>query len=140
MTFASVRAVIEKKVFDQYQGLTPAVTVVFDNVQETPPKLPYVICLVSYTTTTEPVLCIDGGAIEDLRGNLQLSCYAPRAEGMKQLENLAAEGMKAINTMYDATANSRVKCGQISGPTPVLANAEPYALVTLSCPFSASVK
>ena len=140
MTFASVRAVIEKKVFDQYQALTPAVTVVFDNVQETPPALPYVICLVSYTTTTEPVLCIDGGAIEDLRGNLQLSCYAPRAEGMKQLENLAAEGMKAMNTMYDATADSRVKCGQISGPTPVLANAEPYALVTLSCPFSASVK
>lgn len=140
MTFASVRAVIEKKVFDQYQALSPAVTVVFDNVQETPPALPYVICLVSYTTTTEPVLCIDGGAIEDLRGNLQLSCYAPRAEGMKQLENLAAEGMKAINTMYDATANSRVKCGQISGPTPVLANTEPYALVTLSCPFSASVK
>ena len=140
MTFASVRAVIEKKVFDQYQALSPAVTVVFDNVQETPPALPYVICLVSYTTTTEPVLCIDGGAIEDLRGNLQLSCYAPRAEGMKQLENLAAEGMKAMNTMYDATANSRVKCGQISGPTPVLANAEPYALITLSCPFAASVK
>ena len=140
MTFASVRAVIEKKVFDQYQALSPAVTVVFDNVQETPPALPYVICLVSYTTTTEPVLCIDGGAIEDLRGNLQLSCYAPRAEGMKQLENLAAEGMKAMNTMYDATANSRVKCGQISGLTPVLANAEPYALVTLSCLFAASVK
>lgn len=140
MTFASVRAVIEKKVFDQYQALSPAVPVVFDNVQEIPPDLPYVICLVSYTTTTEPVLCIDGGAIEDLRGNLQLSCYAPRAEGMKQLENLAAQGMKAMNTMYDATANSRVKCGQISGPTPVLANAEPYALVTLSCPFSASVK
>lgn len=140
MTFASVRAVIEKKVFDQYQALTPAVTVVFDNVQETPPALPYVICLVSYTTTTESVLCMDGGAIEDLRGNLQLSCYAPRAEGMKQLESLAAEGMKAMNTMYDATANSRVKCGQISGPTPVLANSQPYALVTLSCPFAASVK
>ena len=139
MSFADVRAVIETKVNDTYQGLSPAVPVVFDNVQETPPDLPYVICLVSYTSTTEPVICPGGGALERLLGNLQLSCYAPRGKGMKYIEGLAAEGMAAINTMFDDTATTKVKCGQINGPTPVLSGDEPYALVTLSCSFSASV-
>ena len=140
MSFAAVRSVIESKVWDQYQGLGTPIDVVFDNVQEVPPALPYVICLISYVTTTEPVICPGGGALENLFGNLQLSCYAPRAQGMKALEDMAAEGMKAMNTMYDETANARVKCGQISGPTPVLAGTEPYALVTLSCPFNAAVR
>lgn len=139
MSFAAVRAVIESKVWDQFQAMSPAVPVVFDNVQETPPALPYVMCLVSYNTTTEPVICPGGGAVERLLGNLQLSCYAPRAKGMKALENMAAEGMAAMNTMYDADASTKVKCGQISGPTPVLQGQEPYALVTLSCSFSALV-
>jgi len=139
MSFADVRAVIETKVNDTYQGLSPAVPVVFDNVQETPPDLPYVICLVSYTSTTEPVICPGGGALERLLGNLQLSCYAPRGKGMKYIEGLAAEGMAAINTMFDDTATTKVKCGQINGPTPVLSGDEPYALVTLSCSFDACV-
>ena len=58
---------------------------------------------------------------------------------MKELENMAAEGMAAMNTMYDADASTKVKCGQIGGPTPVLQGQEPYALVTLSCSFSALV-
>ena len=58
---------------------------------------------------------------------------------MKALENMGAEGMKAMNTMYDANATTKVKCGQINGPTPVLAGTEPYALLTLSCSFDASV-
>ena len=139
MSFASVRAVIETKVNDTYQGLSPAVPVVFDNTAETPPDLPHVLCLISYISTTEPVICPGGGAIERLLGNLQLSCYAPRGKGMKYIEGLAAEGMAAMNTMYDGTATTKVKCGQISGPTPVLSGEEPYALVTLSCSFSASV-
>ena len=86
--------------------------------------MPYVACIVSYISTTEPVICPGGGAIERLLGNLQLSCYAPRGKGMKYLEELAAEGMKAMNTMYDTTAAAQVKCGQINGPTPVLAGTE----------------
>ena len=35
---------------------------------------------------------------------------------MKDLEGLAAEGMKAMNTMYDTTAVAQVKCGQIKWP------------------------
>ena len=139
MSFASVRSVIESRVWDQYQGLAQPIDVVFDNVQEVPPALPYVICLVSYITTTEPIICPGGSAIENLFGNLQLSCYAPRAKGMKAIEEMAAEGMKAMNTMYDMNATTRVKCGQINGPTPVLAGTEPYALVTLSCSFTAVV-
>ena len=139
MSFAAVRSVIESKVWNQYQGLSTPVGVVFDNVQEVPPALPYVICLISYTSTTEPVICPGGGAVERLLGNLQLSCYAPRAQGMKALENMGAEGMKAMNTMFDANATTKVKCGRINGPTPVLAGTEPYALLTLSCTFDASV-
>ena len=139
MSFASVRSVIESKVFAAYGAMVPPIEVIFDNVQETPPALPYVICLISYTSTTEPVICPGGGAVERLLGNLQLSCYAPRARGMKALEGMAAEGMAAMNTMYDGSQSTTVKCGQINGPTPVLSGDEPYALVTLSCSFSASV-
>ena len=92
MSFASVRSVIESKVFETYQGLAQPVAVVFDNVQETPPATPYVACIVSYISTTEPVICPGGGAVERLFGNLQLSCYAPKGKGMKYLEELAAEG------------------------------------------------
>ena len=77
--------------------------------------------------------------MERLQGNLQLSCYASRGAGMKAIEDMAAEGMKAMNTMYDGSKTTTVKCGQINGPTPALASDEPYALVTLSCSFSASV-
>ena len=139
MSFSTVRAVIESKVNDQFQNLSTPVEVVFDNVQETPPARPYVVCLVSYTTTTEPVICPGGTAVENLRGSLQLSIYADRGKGMKFLEDLGAEGMKAMNTMYDPNGTARVKCGQINGPTPVLSGLEPYALLTLSCPFNAQV-
>lgn len=139
MTFQTVRAQIESHVFNQFQNLNPPIEVVFQAVQETPPALPYVVCLVSYTTTTEARLCMDGTGIEDLRGNLQLSIYGPLGEGMGPLELLATEGMRAMNTMYNPVAAARVKCGPISGPTPVLGGDQPYALVTLSCAFSATV-
>ena len=42
MSFADVRAVIENKVFTTYQNLAQPVEVVFGNVQETPPAMPYV--------------------------------------------------------------------------------------------------
>ena len=139
MSFQLIRAHIESRVNTAFQALVPPVEVVFDNVQDTPSAVPYVLCLISYSTTTEPVICPNGGAVENLRGDLQLSIYGPRGRGMAALELYAAEGMKAMNTMYDADATTKVKCGQINGPTPVLAGSEPYALVTLSCSFDASV-
>ena len=140
-TFADVRAVIETKVAQAYGNLNPPIDVVFDNTLETPPtQTPHVLCLISYVTTTEPTICPDGGAIERLLGNLQLSCYGPRGQGMKFLETLGQQGMVALNTMYDPNnADVRIKCGRISGPTPLLNGPEPYAVATLSCSFTAYV-
>ena len=81
MSFAAVRAVIESKVWDQFQAMSPAVPVVFDNVQETPPALPYVMCLVSYNTTTEPVICPGGGAVERLLGQPAAVLLCPTGKG-----------------------------------------------------------
>lgn len=139
MTFQSVRAHIESKVYAAFQGLTPSVPVVWDNVQEKPPAMPYVICLVSYGSTTESVMCQAESNVENLTGNIQLSVYAPRGEGMGALELYAAEGMKAMNTMYDWSSSVRVRCGQINGPVPLLNGPQPYALVTISCSFGATV-
>ena len=138
-SFSEVRAVVESKIWNAYQALSTPIEVVFDNVQEVPPSLPYVVCIMSYVTTTEPVICPGGSAMERLLGNLQLSCYAPRAQGMKQLENMASVGMRTMNTMHLDTTDARVRCGQINGPTPVLTGNEPYALVTFSCSFDAKV-
>lgn len=139
MSFQQIRAHIESKVNDAYQALSPAVSVVFDNVQETPPALPYVVCLVSYTETTVTTVSPTDGSLEQLNGNLQLSIYVKRGQGMKQLEEYGAEAMSVMNGLYDWGSSVKVKAGQISGPTSLLASPEPYALATISCPFVASV-
>ena len=132
-TFSQVRSYIETRVAAAY----PGITIVWENVQETPPPVPYVICLISYPTTTEPVLCQTESAVEQLRGNLQISCYAERGRGMKPLEDMAAQAMVLMNRLYEWDAPVKVRCGQISGPTPILAGTEPYGLITISCPFNA---
>jgi hypothetical protein len=140
MTFQAVRSVIESKVFAAYQALTPPVQVVFDNTIETPPDLPYVVCLISYVTTTETVICQTEAAVENLQGNLQLSIYATRGSGMRSLEEYAAVGMQAMNTIYDPNNPVKVRCKQINGPVALLNGPEPYAVATISCAFSACVE
>ena len=140
MTFQAVRSVIESKVFAAYQALTPPVQVVFDNTIETPPDLPYVVCLISYVTTTETVICQTEAAVENLQGNLQLSIYVTRGSGMKSLEEYAAVGMQAMNTLYDPNNSVKVRCKQINGPVALLNGPEPYAVATISCAFSACVE
>ena len=139
MTFQVIRAHIETSVNDAYQALSPAVPVVFDNTAETPPALPYVVCLISYLNTTEPTVSVTDGALEQINGNLQLSIYVTRGQGMKALEEYSAEAMKVINTLYDWGSSVKVKAGQINGPVPLLSGDQPYALATISCPFTASV-
>lgn len=135
-TLADIRSYIETRVAAAY----PGVPIIFQNVQETPPdSYPYVICLISYPTTTEPVICQHESAVEQLRGNLQISCYAERGQGMKALEDMGVQAMVLMNRMYEWDSPVKVRCGQISGPTPILAGTEPYALVTISCPFNAQV-
>ena len=139
MTFQAIRAHIETKVNDAFQALVPPIDVMFDNVQETPPALPYVVCLISYTDTTVTTVSPTDGAMEQLNGNLQLSIYVPRGRGMKALEEYSATGMQVMNSLYDWSNSVNVKAGQINGPVALLAGDEPYALATISCPFSASI-
>jgi hypothetical protein len=139
MSFADIRAHIETKVYTAFQALTPPIEVMFDNVQETPPALPYVICLISYSDTTIPTVCVTDGAVEQINGNLQLSIYVPRGRGMKALEQYSAEAMKVMNSLYDWGEAVKVKAGQINGPQNLLSGDEPYAVATLNCPFLASV-
>ena len=137
MSFQKVRAHIESKVFAAFRSLSPPVEVVFDNTFESPPSMPYVLCTISYVDNTEPVICPDGTAVENLKGNLQLSIYAPRGRGMNDLESYAAQAMVCMNRMYDKTSDVRVKCGPINGPVSSLTGTEPYAMVTISCAFGA---
>ena len=139
MTYAAIRAHIETRVNTAFQNLSPPVEVVFDNVQETPPALPYVACLVSYTDTTLSTVCVTDGAMEQLNGNLQLSIYVPRGRGMKALEQYSATAMTVMNTLYEWGESVTVKAGPINGPVSLLDGDEPYALATISCSFQASV-
>ena len=125
--------------FTAFQNLNPPLEVMFDNVQETPPALPYVVCTISYTDTTLPVLCQTEGHVEQLNGNLQLAVYVPRGRGMGALELYGSECTKVMIGLYDATSDVRVKCGPVSGPVPLLAGDQPYAMVNVSCAFTARV-
>ena len=139
MSLQQIRSHIESRVYAAFQQLQPPVEVIFSNTYETPPAVPYAVCLISYITTTETVICQTEPAMENLHGNLQISAYAPRGRGMRALEEYATAAMVCMNNLYDRTAAVKVMAGQISGPTPILAGDEPYALVTVSCPFIASV-
>ena len=139
MSLQQLRAHIEARVYSAFQALEPPIEVMFDNVQETPPALPYAVCLVSYLEMSVPIICQTETAVEAINGNLQISVYCPRGEGMGKLELLASEAMRAMNRMYDPQAVAKVKCGPISGPETVLSGDMPYAVSTVSCAFSASV-
>lgn len=139
MTYAAIRAHIETKVNTAFQNLSPAIEVMFDNVQETPPALPYVVCLVDYLDTTMPTVCVEDGAVEQINGNLQLSIYVPRGQGMKKLEQYSTTAMTVMNNLFDWGSTVKVKAGRINGPVALLDGDVPYALATISCPFLASV-
>ena len=140
MSFADIRAHIESKVSTAFGNLNPPVEVVWDNVQETPPALPYVICSISFTDTTIPVLCQTEGMVEQINGNLQIAAYAPRGRGMKALEEFGAVSMQVMNNLFDWGEPVKVKGGPINGPNPLLAGDQPYAMVNTSCAFIASVE
>ena len=139
MSLQQIRAHIESRVYSSFQALTPPIEVMFDNVQETPPALPYVVCLMSYVSTTESTVCATETGIENLRGNLQISVYAPRGRGMKALEEYATTAMLCMNNLYVWGSDPKVKASQINGPNYLLAGDEPYAVATVSCPFTAAV-
>ena len=142
MTLQRIRAYIESSVNAAYAGLADPVTVVFENTLDTPPALPYVLCLIDYTSTTELLVCNLEPATEDLRGNLQLSCFVKRGRGMRQLEELASTAMATINNLYDWESEIRVKPGAINGPVSDASGVsgrveDAYVFATVSCPFQA---
>ena len=139
MSFASIRALIETKVNDAFGVLNPPVEVVFDNVQETPPALPYVVLSISYTNTTVTTVRPSDGALKQINGNIQIAAYAPRGQGMKGLEELATTSMQVLNRLYDWSNPVKVRAGPISGPVPLLEGDQPYAMVNTSCAFVAQV-
>ena len=63
----------------------------------------------------------------------------PRGRGMGALELYGAEAMSIMNNVYDATSDVRVKCGPVNGPTALLSGDQPYAMVNVSCAFTARV-
>ena len=66
---------------DAFGALVPPIEVMFDNVQETPPALPYVVCLDLVHRHHGDDGLSHNGAMEQLNGNLQLSIYVPRGRG-----------------------------------------------------------
>lgn len=139
MSFAQIRSHIETKVYTAFNGLSPAVPVVFDNTAETPPSMPYVVCLIDYTDITMPTVCVTDGAVEQINGNLQLSIYGERGVGVKALEQYSTTAITVMNTLFDWAEPVKVKAGVVNGPVKVTDGPQPFVVATVSCPFIASV-
>lgn len=134
MSYATIRALIESTIAAAYAP-TP---VMFDAVQETPPDGEHVVLAISYPSAVMPTLCVAESGIELVRGNVQISCYAPRGRGMKRLEELSQIGMQALVTLQAQPDPNgvRPRVGEVTSAT-VLSGDQPYALITVSAPFTA---
>ena len=138
MSFQQIRATFESALNSAYAALDPAVPVLFDNVQETPPSTyPFVAVNINFANTTTPVLCPNEGAMEQIRGSVQVTCYVAKQQGMKQLEELATVGMTALVQMKDICNPVRPFVGSIDGPQSGVAPNASYTLTTISAPFTA---
>ena len=142
MSLQQIRALFESELNTAYQAMVPPVPVVFDNVQEEPPGTEYVIMSLSYPSFAEPQLCPDESLIEYIRGNIQIACYTPRAQGMRRLEEMATVGMQTLSRIQasPAAVGLNPRMGQLLGPSPVLAGNTPYALVNVSGPFTVRIE
>ena len=140
MSLQTIRSLFERKMTTAFAGLSPSVPVMYDNVQEEPPggaNTEYVQLIVSFPSISEPVVTKAESGIEVIRGSVQVSCYGPKAKGMKRLEEMAALGASTLNTIKTEDTTIRASVGEISGPVPVINSNNPLALVTVSAPFVA---
>ena len=139
MSLAHIRSLFESTISDAYAAMTPAVPVMFDNVQETPPADEYAILSLSFPSITEPTLCLNESGVEYIRGNVQVVCYVPRQQGMKRLEQMAETAIVALNSIQAQTDtnNVRPRVGAINGPVSVLSGDGSHALANVSAPFVA---
>ena len=88
MSLQTIRSLFERKMTTPFAGLFPSVPVMYDNVQEEPPAgaiTEYFQLIVGFTSKSEPVLTKAESGIELIRGSVQVSCYGPKAKGMKRL-------------------------------------------------------
>jgi len=139
MSYATIRAMFESAIVAAYQALPVPVPVCFDNVQETPSDGEHVILSISFPGTAEGTVCgLGEGLIEYVRGSIQVSCYAPRAQGMKRVEQLAQVAATALAQLYlrPDPDNVRPRVSNIQGPTNVLSGQQPYALAVVSAAFT----
>lgn len=140
MSLQTIRSLFERKITTAFSGLSPAVPVLYDNVQEEPPggaATEYVRLIVSFPSLTEPIVTKAESSIEVIRGSVQISCYGPKAKGMKRLEEMAATAATTLNTLKTEDTTIRASVGEISGPISVIDSNNPHALVTISAPFVA---
>ena len=139
MSLANIRSLVEVAMNDAFAALTPAVPVVFQNVQEEPPGQEYVILNLVYPNLTQPIICPEESNIETIQGTVTFVCYVPRAQGMKRLEELATVGCQTLNALkaQPDPNNVRFNLGAIEGPITVLDGDNPLALASVTAPFTA---
>ena len=140
MSFLTIRSLFERKITSAFTGLSPSVPVMYDNVQDEPPggaATEYVRLIISYPSLTEPIVSKTESSIEVIRGSVQVSCYGPKAKGMKRLEEMASTAASTLNTLKTEDSTIRASVGEISGPIHVIDSNNPVALVTISAPFIA---
>ena len=133
-TFQDIRGQIEIKVRDAYAP-TP---VCFDNVDEDPVLHARLCDLHHQLALNDRTRALprrrDGG---EHPGQPADQLLRPRGKGMKPLEEMGATAMTVMNTLYDWSNTTRIKCSQVQGPTPVLSGDDPLAVITTSCAFTA---
>ena len=140
MSLQTIRSLFERKITTAFSGLSPSVPVLYDNVQEEAPggaDTEYVRLILSFPSLTEPIVSKTESSIEVIRGSVQISCYGPKAKGMKRLEEMATTAASTLNTLKTEDSTIRASVGEISGPIHVIDSNNPVALVTISAPFVA---
>lgn len=137
MSLQTIRAAFEVALTDAFAGMTPAVPCYYDNVQETPPNSEHVLINISYPSLTEPVICKAESNVELVRGNVQVSIYTARQKGMGRLEEMSALAAQTLVRMHDVCSDVNASCGQINGPDYLLSGDAPYAMASVSAPFTA---
>jgi hypothetical protein len=135
MSFQQIRALVETRTINAFSALTPPVPVVFDNVGGEPPATEYVELSISYVNFYLPVLRLETNGIEAIRGNIQLSIYSPKGNGMRRIEELDFTGMALLDQMK----TNEFSVGEVLGPVQVLSGDDPLALSNISAPFNVRI-
>lgn len=140
--YQPIRARYELAVNDALAGMSPAIPLYFDNVQEEPldggATVEYAQITISFPSSTEPSLC---GGVYRITGNVQVNINGPRMSGMRRLEDAAHEVVCALLKINDYPLPLGVvtKVGSIQGPIPILSGNDPQATTVVSAPFTARV-